>query len=672
MARFETYTVGSQFIVLPKGLKFDLPRRARGQLHRQARRRQAQEAADRPVGHLRRRDLPPPRLARHRRPAADRRGIQPLHGLDRPRQAGQAGRRAARAQGVLRDLGQQVGRAAPGPHRPQRTSATRRCSSITTGWSRSSRRTCRWTRWSRSCSGPAAARSRTRRPTSTRSTNETLPLTENVAQVFMGMRDPVRPVPQPPVRPLDPGRLLQLRRVLLADRPQAGRGLPRDDRLQLGRRRGEPPRRRPGDAAQVPRRRGPRRRRQGPPRRAGQVARLAPEPLVRHVVRQPRLGPLHGRRASSSRSTTSASATPPRTPSCSRPWASSSPRSKYDLKSPGPRHLQLADLPAHDPAEREQRDATSGTSPTPLVRRIKAENLLDTISAVTDTKDKFQGLPLGARAVQIADGSSSTYFLTTFGRATRETVCSCEVKMEPTLSQALHLLNGDTVNAKIQQGGLIPKLLKARRRPPRSAITELYIRCLSRKPDPARSSTTLTADPRRRTRTRPRRSKTSSGRCSTAANSCSTIDPIRSQVRLPIVDDLPMRVPESRRPLRARRIAMRSKLAAAVRLGPDLRAGVGCVAAGRAADAPKAKVTYQEHVAPIFRSRCGILPQRRQAEGRPEPRQLRRGDAGRRLGQGRRAGRPRRQHARSCVVIAQGRAQDAAELARRSPTPRST
>ena len=27
--------------------------------------------------------------------------------------------------------------------------------------------------------------------------------------------------------------------------------------------------------------------------------------------------------------------------------------------------------------------------------------------------------------------------------------------MEPTLSQALHLLNGDTVNAKIQQGGVV-------------------------------------------------------------------------------------------------------------------------------------------------------------------------------------------------------------------------
>jgi hypothetical protein len=119
-----------------------------------------------------------------------------------------------------------------------------------------------------------------------------------------------------------------------------------------------------------------------------------------------------------------------------------------------------------------------------LVRRIKAESLLDTISAVTDTQDKFDGLPVGARAVQIADGGRSTYFLTTFGRATRETPCSCEVKMEPTLSQALHLLNGDTVNAKIQQGGLIPKLL-ATKKFPEERITDLYIRCLSRQPTKA-------------------------------------------------------------------------------------------------------------------------------------------------------------------------------------------
>jgi len=117
-----------------------------------------------------------------------------------------------------------------------------------------------------------------------------------------------------------------------------------------------------------------------------------------------------------------------------------------------------------------------------LIRRIKAENLLDSISTATDTKDKFAGLPLGARAVQIADGTSSTYFLTTFGRSTRQTPCSCEVKMEPTLSQALHLLNGDTVNQKMRQGGLIAQLMTTKKFP-EERINDLYIRCMSRKPD---------------------------------------------------------------------------------------------------------------------------------------------------------------------------------------------
>ena len=116
-----------------------------------------------------------------------------------------------------------------------------------------------------------------------------------------------------------------------------------------------------------------------------------------------------------------------------------------------------------------------------LLRRVRAEVLLDMVTSVTDTKNKFSGLPLGARAVQIADGNTSTYFLTTFGRANRGTVCSCEVRMEPNLSQALHLLNGDTVQGKIQQGGLVKKLLDAGQ-PPEAIIDEIYRRSLTRLP----------------------------------------------------------------------------------------------------------------------------------------------------------------------------------------------
>ena len=115
------------------------------------------------------------------------------------------------------------------------------------------------------------------------------------------------------------------------------------------------------------------------------------------------------------------------------------------------------------------------------LRRMRAEVLLDAITQVTTTSNKFPGLPSGARAVQIANGNTSTYFLTTFGRAKRETVCSCEVKMEPNLSQALHMLNGDTVNAKVTQGGLIATRL-GEEVPHEKIIEEIYIRCMTRKP----------------------------------------------------------------------------------------------------------------------------------------------------------------------------------------------
>ncbi|MCX5662447.1 MAG: DUF1549 and DUF1553 domain-containing protein [Planctomycetota bacterium] len=119
------------------------------------------------------------------------------------------------------------------------------------------------------------------------------------------------------------------------------------------------------------------------------------------------------------------------------------------------------------------------------VRRVRSEVLFDVISQVTDTAgaNKFKGLPAGARAVQIADGRTTSYFLTTFGRAPRESVSSCEVKTEPTLSQALHLINGETIQNKIREGGLVKKLLDSGKTP-RQVIETLYVRSLCRPPRP--------------------------------------------------------------------------------------------------------------------------------------------------------------------------------------------
>lgn len=115
------------------------------------------------------------------------------------------------------------------------------------------------------------------------------------------------------------------------------------------------------------------------------------------------------------------------------------------------------------------------------VRRLRAEILLDVISQVTSTPNKFKGLPQGAKAVQIADGNTSTYFLRTFGRSTRETVASTEVKMDPSLSQSLHLLNGETSHQRIINGKLV-KTMVQQKKSPTEIIDYLYITCLSRPP----------------------------------------------------------------------------------------------------------------------------------------------------------------------------------------------
>jgi len=126
------------------------------------------------------------------------------------------------------------------------------------------------------------------------------------------------------------------------------------------------------------------------------------------------------------------------------------------------------------------------------VRRVRAEVLLDAISQITETPNKFQGLPIGARAVQIADGAVSNYFLTTFGRAKRESVASTEVKTDPNLSQALHLMNGDAINDRIRRGRVVERLI-ADGKSNDVIVTDLFMRVFGRHPLAAEKDAVLKA-----------------------------------------------------------------------------------------------------------------------------------------------------------------------------------
>lgn len=125
-------------------------------------------------------------------------------------------------------------------------------------------------------------------------------------------------------------------------------------------------------------------------------------------------------------------------------------------------------------------------------RAIPAEVLLDAISQVTGVPEKFAGWPLGARAIQVWDNRMPSYFFRIFGRPVRATVCECERSNEPSIAQALHLLNSPEINAKIGQRDGVARRLAAGTLTPAALIDEVYLAVLTRYPSADERATLLT------------------------------------------------------------------------------------------------------------------------------------------------------------------------------------
>jgi hypothetical protein len=116
------------------------------------------------------------------------------------------------------------------------------------------------------------------------------------------------------------------------------------------------------------------------------------------------------------------------------------------------------------------------------VKRLSAEQLADAIDFATGTHEKYQGLPLGTRAIQLPDTSVRSFMLDVFGRPPRQITCECERKVQPNIAQALHLLNGDALNKKLTvSSGRIGKLIE-KKTPLPAIVEDLYLATLSRPP----------------------------------------------------------------------------------------------------------------------------------------------------------------------------------------------
>jgi hypothetical protein len=117
-------------------------------------------------------------------------------------------------------------------------------------------------------------------------------------------------------------------------------------------------------------------------------------------------------------------------------------------------------------------------------RRLSAEALFDAIHHATGSPSKLPGLPPGARAAQLVDGSDELGggFFTLFGKPARESACECERSSAVMLGPVLNLINGPVVgNAVRDPNNRIAKLL-AKEKDNRKVVEELYLAFLTRYP----------------------------------------------------------------------------------------------------------------------------------------------------------------------------------------------
>jgi hypothetical protein len=119
-------------------------------------------------------------------------------------------------------------------------------------------------------------------------------------------------------------------------------------------------------------------------------------------------------------------------------------------------------------------------------KRLTAETLYDSVSALLNMEPKFDGVPVGTKAIQLPDNSfnANSYFLTVFGRPDMASSCECERSQDASLAQSLHLLNAKDIQEKISRdGGRAALLAEDSTRSDDEKLGELYLLAYSRQPN---------------------------------------------------------------------------------------------------------------------------------------------------------------------------------------------
>lgn len=138
-----------------------------------------------------------------------------------------------------------------------------------------------------------------------------------------------------------------------------------------------------------------------------------------------------------------------------------------------------------------------------IVKTLPAEVLMDAICAVTGVPEAYTNQPAGRRAIQLPDNDvihqPSRYlgydrhpFMKTFGQPARELACECARETEFSLAQALELMNGPTVAAKLSAAENQLSRLISQQMSDEQILEDLYLAALCRKPSDATAQAFLT------------------------------------------------------------------------------------------------------------------------------------------------------------------------------------
>ncbi len=125
-------------------------------------------------------------------------------------------------------------------------------------------------------------------------------------------------------------------------------------------------------------------------------------------------------------------------------------------------------------------------------RTLPAEVLLDAICQVTGSPEKFNGWPIGSRAIEVWDNRMPSYFFRIFGRPQRTTVCACERGDSPSITQALHLMNSPELQAKLSAHDGNTRRWANSTADAETVLETIYLTALARRPH--RSERTLMLD----------------------------------------------------------------------------------------------------------------------------------------------------------------------------------